>query len=275
MAGLDPRGRLQHVVQTRAVALGHAAPRLFQRAVGQLQRRQQLARQAQVPQVDGDAGQPGRRQSRHAERDDLGVAFGPAQPRQLDARLAELALATSGAIQAHDRPLVAEANWLARVPVARRDETRDLRRDVRAATRPPAPSSARRSEPSPPARQRRAPAPAPLRTRRRASGPARSRPARTCARRCRRPAGGPPPPPARDRACRPAGATAPTSPARGSVTFLPRAVLKVLLDRVADDAVLEEADEHFRQLDRDLLLRFLGGRAQVRDGDQVLFGEQR
>src|SRR5215831_17772211 len=48
-----------------------------------------------------------------------------------------------------------------------------------------------------------------------------------------------------------------------------------LLDRVADDAVLEEADEHLRQLDRHLLLRLARRRAQVRAGDQVLVLEQR
>src|SRR4029079_1142657 len=48
-----------------------------------------------------------------------------------------------------------------------------------------------------------------------------------------------------------------------------------LLDRVADDAVLEEADEHLRQLDRHLLLRLARRRAQVRARDQVLVLEQR
>src|SRR6188472_3853149 len=48
-----------------------------------------------------------------------------------------------------------------------------------------------------------------------------------------------------------------------------------LLDRVADDAVLEEADENFRQLDRDLLLRLARGRAEVGARDQVLVLEQR
>src|SRR6185436_1763342 len=48
-----------------------------------------------------------------------------------------------------------------------------------------------------------------------------------------------------------------------------------LLDRVADDAVLEEADEHLRQLDRHLLLCLARRRAQVRARDQILVLEQR
>src|SRR4029077_12158640 len=48
-----------------------------------------------------------------------------------------------------------------------------------------------------------------------------------------------------------------------------------LLDRVADDAVLEETDEHLRQLDRHLLLGLARRRAEVRARDQVLVLKKR
>ena len=55
---------------------------------------------------------------------------GPAHARQLDAGLDELALAARGALEPHDRPLVAEAHGPLLVAKARGDEARDLRRDV-------------------------------------------------------------------------------------------------------------------------------------------------
>src|SRR4029079_15579598 len=51
--------------------------------------------------------------------------------------------------------------------------------------------------------------------------------------------------------------------AMAEATFFLVAFAAALLDRVADDAVLEEADEYLRQLDRHLFLRLARRRAQV------------
>ena len=76
------------------------------------------------------APQPDRGQRLDRERDRLGVAVGAGHARQLDARLHQLALPARRALQAHDRPLVAQPHGARLVAVARRDQARDLRRDV-------------------------------------------------------------------------------------------------------------------------------------------------
>ena len=95
MADFDAARRAQHLVEPGAVALGDAAPRLVQRRLGQRQRRQHLAREAQVAEIDRRARQPDRGERLDRERDHLGVAVGPGQARQLDAGLDQLALAAA------------------------------------------------------------------------------------------------------------------------------------------------------------------------------------
>ena len=120
----------QHLVEPARVALRDPPPRLGHGGLGQLERREHLAREAQVPEIDRGWRQAGRAQRRDAERDHLDVARRRAYARELDARLDELALSPPRALEPDDRALVRQPHGTRLVAEARRDEAGDLGRDV-------------------------------------------------------------------------------------------------------------------------------------------------